>query len=197
MVTRRPTHFVSLSGSSKMAISSRPRLSHSYLAQTGHSKRKAPARGESESAGWAPFLDPPGSVLIPARNPATSADNLPQLLDRKAYRSICTGRVLGAVMQCLACRADKILLVDVVRDDSMKVPVIECRTYMCSACRHIARRVVFSRVEKPIPCPAVIPTPIDKVCTAHVAGPSAWTKAVEKVRSKQAALAEQQQPRGV
>jgi hypothetical protein len=29
-------------------------------------------------------------------------------------------------------------LMDVVRDDTMKVPVIENHTYMCSACRHIA-----------------------------------------------------------
>jgi hypothetical protein len=47
-------------------------------------------------------------------------------------------------MQCLACRADnKMLLMEVVADDTTKELVIERKTYMCSACRHIARRVVF------------------------------------------------------
>ena len=33
---------------------------------------------------------------------------------------------MGAVMQCLGCRADnKMLLMDVLRVDTMKVPVIE------------------------------------------------------------------------
>jgi hypothetical protein len=43
---------------------------------------------------------------------------------------------MGAVMQCLACKAtNKMLLMDVVRDDTMKVPVIEHQIYMCSSCR--------------------------------------------------------------
>jgi hypothetical protein len=51
----------------------------------------------------------------------------------------------------LACRADnKMLLINVVRDDTTKEPVIERRTYMCSACRHIVRRLVFSRAKMPI-----------------------------------------------
>ena len=54
-------------------------------------------------------------------------------------------------MQCLACRADnKMLLIDVRRDDTTKEPVIEHQLYMCSACRHMARRVVFSRAKMPI-----------------------------------------------
>jgi hypothetical protein len=53
-------------------------------------------------------------------------------------------------MQCLACRADnKMLLMDVLRDDTMKVPVIERQIYMCSACRYIARRLVFRRTQMP------------------------------------------------
>jgi hypothetical protein len=99
-------------------------------------------------------------------------------------------------MQCLACRADnKMLLIDVVRDnDTTKVPVIEHQIYMCAACRHIARRVVFSRVKKAITRLPVIPTPSDN---GHIAVPRAWTKAVEKVRSKQAALEQRQQSRAV
>jgi hypothetical protein len=128
------------------------------------------------------------------------------------------GRVWGAVIQCLACKADnKMLLVDVVRDDTMKVPAFEHQVYMCSACRHVARRLVFSRAKMPITHLPVITTPPDKLWKERVATPRAWgnaveklrssqidlkqraaaakiagwTKAVEKVRSKQAALAEQ------
>src|SRR5258707_5734919 len=54
-------------------------------------------------------------------------------------------------MQCLGCGVDnKMLLMDVLRDDTMKVPVIEHHIYMCSACRHIARRLVFKRAKMPI-----------------------------------------------
>ena len=124
----------------------------------------------------------------------------------------------GAVMQCLACRADnKMLLMDVVRDDNMKVPAFDHHIYRCSACRHIARRLVFSRAKMPTTHLPVITTPIDKPWKERVAAPSAlgnaveklrsrqidlkeraaaakiagWTKAVEKLRGKQAALAEQ------
>jgi hypothetical protein len=52
-------------------------------------------------------------------------------------------------MQCLACGADnKMLLMDVVRDDTMKVPAFDHHIYRCSACRHIARRLVFRRAKK-------------------------------------------------
>jgi hypothetical protein len=121
-------------------------------------------------------------------------------------------------MQCLACRADnKMLLIDVVADDTTKELVIERRTYMCSACRHFARRLVLRRAQMPITNLPVVPIPIDKLWKERVATPSAsgkaletlrsrqidlaeraaaakivgWAKAVEKVRSKQAALAEQ------
>jgi hypothetical protein len=109
------------------------------------------------------------------------------------------------------------LLMDVLRDDTMKVPVIEHQIYMCSSCRHIARRLVFKRAKTLITHLPVITTPIDKLWEGRVAAPRAWgnaveklrssktdlkqrgaaakitasTKAVEKLRSKQAALAEQ------
>jgi hypothetical protein len=120
-------------------------------------------------------------------------------------------------MQCLACRADnKMLLMDVLRDDTIKVPVIEHQVYMCSACRHIARRLVFRRTQMPITHLPATATPIDKLWKERVAAPrtwgnaveklgsrqielkeraavkiAGWTKAVEKLRAKQAALAEQ------
>src|SRR5437870_6879874 len=89
-------------------------------------------------------------------------------------------------MQCLACRADnKMLLIDVVADDTTKEPVIERKTYMCSECRHIARRLVFKRVKMPITHLPAIPIPIDKLWNGRVAAPRTWAKAVEKLRSRQ------------
>ena len=94
-------------------------------------------------------------------------------------------------MQCLACGADnKMLLMDVVQDDTMKVPVIERQIYMCSACRHIARRLVFRRAKMPITRLPVIPTSIDKLWKERVAAPRAWGNAVEKLRSRQLDLKE-------
>ena len=94
-------------------------------------------------------------------------------------------------MQCLACRADnKMFLTDVLRDDTMKVPVIEHQIYMCSACRHVARRLVFRRAKMPITHLPVITTPIDQLWKGRVAAPGAWANAVEKLRSRQIELKE-------
>ena len=72
-------------------------------------------------------------------------------------------------MQCLACGADnKMLLMDVVQDDTMKVPVIERQIYMCSACRHIAR------TQMPITHLPVIAVPIDKLWKERVVAPRTW-----------------------
>ena len=107
--------------------------------------------------------------------------------ERIAWR----GQAKGAVMQCLACRADnKMLLIDVVADDTTKEPVIERKTYMCSECRHIARRLVFKRVKMPITHLPVIPIPIDKLWNGRVAAPRTWAKAVEKLRNRQIDLKE-------
>jgi hypothetical protein len=119
-------------------------------------------------------------------------------------------------MRCLGCGVDnKMLLMDVLRGDTMKTPVIEHQIYMCSACRHIARRLVFRRAEVPIT--HSLPISVDTLWKERVAAPrtwrnavekvhsrqidiqeraaaakiAGWAKAVEKVRSKQAALAEQ------
>jgi hypothetical protein len=77
---------------------------------------------------------------------------------------------------------------DVVRDDTMKVPVIEHHTYTCSACRHIARPLVFRRAKTPITHLPVITTPIDKLWKGRVAASRAWGNAVEKLRSRQTDL---------
>jgi len=68
-----------------------------------------------------------------------------------------------------------------------KVPVFEHQIYMCSACRHIARRLVFSRAKTPI---TRLPIPIDKLWKEQVAAPRTWRNAVEKLRSRQIDLKE-------
>jgi hypothetical protein len=82
------------------------------------------------------------------------------------------------------------LLMDVLRDDTMKVPVIEHQIYMCLTCRHIARRLVFRRAKMPITHLPVIPIPIDKLWKERVAAPRTWGKAVEKLRSRHIDLKE-------
>ena len=47
-------------------------------------------------------------------------------------------------MRCLACGAEMHLM-HVVQDDTMPVPGYEHRTFMCSACGDIERRLVFAR----------------------------------------------------
>jgi hypothetical protein len=91
-------------------------------------------------------------------------------------------------MQCLACRAENtMLLIDVVRDDILKTPAIERRSYRCSACRHMARRVMFSVREKPITHLPVIPITIEKLWNRPAALTN-WANAVEKLRKKQIEL---------
>lgn len=88
-------------------------------------------------------------------------------------------------MQCLACRADnKMLLVEVVRDDTTKELVIERKIYMCLECRYIARRLALSRTTMPITLPTITTPPVE-LENGRIAGPSAWGNAVETLRSKQ------------
>jgi hypothetical protein len=91
-------------------------------------------------------------------------------------------------MQCLACGA-KMLLMEVVRDDTTKVPGLERHTFKCSACPQIARRVMFSRVKMPVSHLPVITTPTHHLWNG-VAAPNGWGKAIETLRSRQADLTE-------
>jgi hypothetical protein len=94
-------------------------------------------------------------------------------------------------MQCLSCRADnEMLLMDVLRDQSVKEPTIEHQIYMCSVCRHVARRLVFKRIKMPITRLPVIPIPTEKLWKRDVAAPRTWANAVEKLRSRQIELKE-------
>ena len=84
----------------------------------------------------------------------------------------------------MGCGVDnKMLLMDVLRGDTMKTPVIEHQIYMCSACRHIARRLVFRRAEVPIS--HSLPISVDTLWKERVAAPRTWRNAVEKLHSRQ------------
>jgi len=82
------------------------------------------------------------------------------------------------------------LLMDVLRDQSMKEPTIEHQIYMCSVCRHTKRRVGFKRNKMPITHLPVIPIPIEKLWKERGAVPRTWANAVEKLRKKQIELKE-------
>jgi hypothetical protein len=72
-------------------------------------------------------------------------------------------------MRCLACGAEMHLM-HVVQDDTMPVPGYEHRTFMCSACGDIERRLVFARDtgqghSEPVPvhtAPPISPAPTDQ-----------------------------------
>ncbi len=101
----------------------------------------------------------------------------------------CAHACLGAtLMQCLGCGA-KMLLMEVVPDDTSKVSGFECRIFKCSVCPQIARRFVFSRVKMPVTHLPVITTPTHNLWKG-VAAPSAWGKAIETLRSRQTDLKE-------
>jgi hypothetical protein len=51
-------------------------------------------------------------------------------------------------MRCLLCNAEMILM-DVVQDDTMLVAGFEHRTFMCSACHDVERRLVFAGAATP------------------------------------------------
>jgi hypothetical protein len=47
-------------------------------------------------------------------------------------------------MRCMACGGEMILM-NVVKDDTMEVPGFEHHTFTCSECRDIERRLVFTK----------------------------------------------------
>jgi hypothetical protein len=83
-------------------------------------------------------------------------------------------------MLCIGCGAEMRLL-QVVPDNTMMVPGYEHRTWQCSGCNEVERRLVFTREKTPIEkiAPATAETPTD---TAAV--PNAWARAVAKLRGR-------------
>ena len=75
-------------------------------------------------------------------------------------------------MRCMACGAEMILM-HVVRDETMPVSGFEHRTFMCSGCHDIERRLAFTRHDEsgdepmPLPVPMHAAPPIVPAQTAH------------------------------
>jgi hypothetical protein len=66
-------------------------------------------------------------------------------------------------MRCMACGAEMILM-NVVQDETMPVPGFEQRTFMCSGCYDVERRLAFippdERRQDPIQEPIQVPLPV-------------------------------------
>jgi len=82
------------------------------------------------------------------------------------------------------------ILMKVVQDDTMAVPGFEHRTFMCSACDDIERRLVFSRpIEQnetePMPvhtAPPIAPASTDQ--HEHATAPGILQRVLAKLRGR-------------
>jgi hypothetical protein len=92
-------------------------------------------------------------------------------------------------MRCLACGAEMILM-NVVPDDTMAVHGFEHHTFMCSQCRDVERRLVFTRhgregdsETQPIPVQSAPPiVPQSPAQDEHVALPGLLRRVVARMR---------------
>ena len=118
--------------------------------------------------------------------------NLRRPLDSlRPMGSMCT-RSSGGVMKCVACGAAMRLMQ--VQTDTATVCGIERHIFRCSACPQSAQRLMFNRARMSginVPA-AATPTeaPAIKLQAAQAAGLSGWTRAIEKLGSRQTALKE-------
>jgi hypothetical protein len=95
-------------------------------------------------------------------------------------------------MKCVACGAAMRLMQ--VQTDTATVCGIERHIFRCSACPQSAQRLMFNRARISginLPVAATPPeAPAIKLQAARAEGPSGWTRAIEKLGSRQAALKE-------
>ena len=95
-------------------------------------------------------------------------------------------------MKCVACGAAMRLMQ--VQTDTATVCGIERHIFRCSACPQSAQRLMFNRARMSginLPVAATPPeAPAIKLQAARAAGPSGWTRAIEKLGSRQTALKE-------
>lgn len=136
--------------------------------------------------------------LVAVRGPgATSRHNPLRRLDSATGRCIpCARLVSGGVMKCVACGAGMRLMQ--VQTDTVTVCGIERHIFACSACPQSAQRLMFNRarmsginVRDYVRDAAAQPkAPLIKLQAARTAGPGGWTRAIEKLSSKQASLKE-------
>jgi hypothetical protein len=76
-------------------------------------------------------------------------------------------------MRCLLCDAEMILM-NVVQDDTMLVAGFEHRTFMCSSCHDVERRLVFVGAAEAIPVPATPSIAGEQSDSGPVPPPESW-----------------------
>jgi hypothetical protein len=86
-------------------------------------------------------------------------------------------------MKCSACGAEMGLMQVDPRGDPMLPLAFEHRTYKCSACPQISRRLEFCRPKLPVSDLPVV-TPLPQPQTARLQERPNWTKAVDELRSR-------------
>ena len=90
-------------------------------------------------------------------------------------------------MRCMACGAE-MHLTQVVEDHTMMVSGYEHRTFQCSACPEVERRLMFSRQELPRPAEtsgrtaAAATSPAAALAKERLAAASAWKWAIARLR---------------
>jgi hypothetical protein len=95
-------------------------------------------------------------------------------------------------MKCVACGAEMRLMQ--VQTDTVTVCGIERHLFGCSACPQSAQRLMFNRarmssINLPVAATHSEAPPIE-LDAARIAGASGWTRAIEKLSSRQTALKE-------
>ena len=77
----------------------------------------------------------------------------------------------------------------------MKVPVIEHQIYICSACKHIARRLAFRRAEVPITHWPVTPISVDTLWKERIAARGTWRNGSRRCAADRSTSKREQQQR--
>jgi hypothetical protein len=95
-------------------------------------------------------------------------------------------------MRCMACGAE-MRVVQVVPDETLKVPGYEHHTLQCSGCNDVEQRLVFNResaarvAAEPAAESAAAPVlPATAETNERIAVPSAWKRAVAMFRGRHA-----------
>jgi len=105
------------------------------------------------------------------------------------------GERADGAMQCLACGAEMHLM-EVVIADIPTMPGFERHTFRCSACPHIARRLVICREKMPVVDP-LFPSIAPQAPVVHLQTPAVGNlspTAVERPHNAQAVLEEEDVP---
>jgi hypothetical protein len=92
-----------------------------------------------------------------------------------------------SAMRCLVCNAEMVLM-EAVQADPTTLPGFEHRTFLCPACHDVERRLAYAGARAPS-ATSHSGAPAAKLRMGRGMSPqSAWSRAVEKVLSKQTAL---------